>query len=462
MKKVKIRHLIVITVISISIALINPLKMDMNQRILASCLIFSVAMWATEAVHKSLACIFLLISFSILGKTPILGIVNFAWSPTIFLIITTTLLSVGIMKTGIVHKHVEKLFKKNSGRMSVMLLLPYAFGIILVFLIPQAFARVIIIGAILNGLLTAETEDEKKAKQALIFNGFIAITMTYMFFNNGDIVLNHAAIKFASTENPAVKESLNFSGWFLMMAPPSVVTSILAFFAVYLIFKKDLRGFKPSMISNMNYDSNSVSKSGQNISIISMAVIILFWTTESFHGIAAWIPALAGVIIMFAIKVLDKKDLKSVNPHFLLFLVTVFSIGKVLGESGITETIFKNLKILIPNANSSVYLLIIAAVVMVMHICIGSSVATMSVVLPIIIPLTQSLGYKTEIITLMTYIIVNIHFLLPFHHATVMIGTAKEYYPEKYMLRFGAVFTFITFVLLALVYLPYWSFLNLL
>lgn len=140
----------------------------------------------------------------------------------------------------------------------------------------------------------------------------------------------------------------------------------------------------------------------------------------------------------------------------------MFSIGKVFGQAGVTNAIFGKLETLIPSVNTSEYLIVIAIVAMVLHICIGSSVATMSVVLPILIPLAQSSGYRPEIITLMIYIIVNVHFLLPFHHATVMIGAGKGYYPDKYMFRFGSVMTVVSLILLALFYFPWWRILEVL
>lgn len=459
MKKIKPFHLAVITIVSLLLVVWNPLGMEQSQSILFSCLVFTVALWATEAVHKSLACIFLLSSFALFGKTRMVEILSFAWSDTLLLIVTTTLLSVGIMKTGIVHRYVESLFRKNSSNIFKLLILPYLFGVILVFLIPQAFARVIIIGAILNSLLTAQTKEEERAKQALIFNGFIGVTMTYMFFNNGDIVLNQAAIRFAGDE---VKQILTFQRWLLLMAPPSLIASAVVLFIVYFVFRKDLSGFHPGMITKVSYESGEISKRKQTITLISMIVIIFLWMTQSLHHISPWIPALEGTVVLFGIKVLDREDMKAVNPYFLLFLLTVFSIGKVLGQSGITQIVFEDLNTLIPQADSFLYLLVIAAVVMVLHLCIGSSVATMSVVLPIMIPLTQSFGYRAEVITLMVYIIVNVHFLLPFHHATVMIGTAKEYYPEKYMFRFGAVMTAVTFILLYGLYFPWWKLLEVL
>lgn len=454
MKKIKPFHLIVITLVSVVIALWNPLEMEKSQTLLFSTLVFTVGLWATEAVHKSLACVFLLLSFALFGKTKMTEILSFAWSDTLLLIVTTTFLSVGIMKTGIVHRYVESLFRKNSSNIFKLLILPYLFGVILVFLIPQAFARVIIIGAILSSLLTAQTQEEQRAKQALIFNGFMGITMTYMFFNNGDIVLNQAAIRFAGEE---VKQILTFQRWLLLMAPPSLIASLVVLLLIYLVFRRDLSGFHSGMIAKDAYENSEVSKEKQRITLITMVVIILLWMTQSLHQISPWIPALVGTGILFGIKVLNREDLKAVNLHFLLFLLTVFSIGKVLGQSGITQIIFERLNELIPRTDSALYLLIIAAVVMLLHLCIGSSVATMSVVLPILIPLTRSFGYHSEVVTLMVYIIVNVHFLLPFHHATVMIGTAKEYYPERYMFRFGAVMTVVTFVFLYCLYFPWWK-----
>lgn len=456
-KKVKYFHLGIIVALSVLIAVINPLKMDLNQRILFSSLICTVAVWATSAVHKSIACVFLLVMAMLFGKTKPLAIVGYLWSDTNILIMTTTLLSVGIMKTGIVHKYVERFFRKNSGSTIKLLLLPYIFGIALIFIIPQAFARVIIMGTIFSSLLLERTEEEKQAKQVLIFNVFIGISMVYMLFNNGDIVLNLSAIKFGGDE---VKSALTFTNWFKMMGIPTLITSVVTLFVTYFAFRKELSYFTVDMISSSASESKELPKFKQQIAIITTIVIIAFWMTSSFHPISPWIISVIGVAIMFAISVLKFDDLKSINPHFILFLMTIFSIGKILGQSGITGIIFENLKTIIPNTNSGFYLLIIAVVVMILHLCIGSSVATMSVVLPIIIPLTQSLGYRPEVITLMTYVLVNIHFLLPFHQANVMIGTARGFYPENYMLRFGIYMTIISPILLALVYFPWWRFLG--
>lgn len=292
----------------------------------------------------------------------------------------------------------------------------------------------------------------------MIFNGFVAITMTYMLFSNGDIVLNQAAIGFQE----GVVNNLSFGHWFKMMSIPTLITSVVTLIVIKIGFKEELSYFHPGMIKRGEDQAKGLSPLVEKIVIITMLIIVIMWMTEPFHGVKPWIVTLIGVGIMYFLKVLELKDLKSINIQFILFLVTVFTIGRGLGEAGVTSGIFNSLQKILPDTGSIGYLMVLAIVVMVLHIFIGSSVATMSVVLPIILPLAIDLGYRSEIITLMTYTIVNIHFLLPYHHATIMIGTAREFYDEKYMLKFGLIMTPITLGLLYLVYFKYWQLIGLL
>lgn len=442
----------------IIIYLINPLAMENYQRVVLSTLIFVTATWASNSLNKSIACLILLLSFVIFGNTDPMTIISQVWGDTILLIMTTTLLSVGMMQTGVIDRFLRKLLLKNGDSTFKLLIIPYILGIILVFLIPQAFARVIILGTIFSSLFVANNENEKRAKEVLIFNGFVAITMTYMLFSNGDIVLNQAAIRFQE----GVVNNLSFTHWFKMMSIPTLFTSLVTIFVIKIGFKEELSYFNPAMIKMQGDEEKKISPLVEKITIITVLVIVLMWMTEPLHGIKPWIVTLFGVGIMYLLKVLEIKDLKNINLHFILFLVTVFTIGRGLGEAGVTGGIFNSLQKILPDTGSLGYLMILSIVVMALHIIIGSSVATMSVVLPIILPLAVDLGYRPEVITLMTYTIVNIHFLLPYHHATLMIGTAREFYNEKYMLKFGLIMTPITFALLYFVFFKYWQVIGLL
>ena len=438
--------------------LINPLGMENHQRIVLSILVFVTCTWATSSLDKSVACIILLLAFVIFGNTKPLTIISQVWGDTILLIMTTTLLSTGMMKTGLVERYLHKLLSKAGDSTLKLLIISYLLGIALIFLVPQAFARVIILGTIFNSIFVAGNEYEKRAKEVLIFNVFIAVTITSMAFSNGDIVLNQAAIGFQE----GVANNLNPVHWFQMMSVPTLITAVVTLFVIKIGFKNELSYFSPNMIKTREAEAKKENPRTEKIIVLMMLIIVVLWMTEPLHGLKAWLVTLAGIGIMFFLKVLELKDLKSINLHFILFMVTVFTIGRGLGEAGVTASIFNSLQKVLPDTGSLGYLMILSIVVMVLHIFIGSSLATLSVILPVILPLVVDLGYRPEIITLMAYIIVNIHFLLPYHHASVMIGTGKGFYSEKYMLRFGLIMTPITFALLYFVFFKYWQLLGLL
>lgn len=453
MKKVKPIFLTLGLALAMLCFLLNPFILEMKQNFLLSGLLLTVYLWASSALHKSLASAFLLLLFTFFGMTPFSEIIAFSYSPTMLLIISTTLLSVGMMKTKIMEKPIELLLRKSGRNKLLLLTVPYLLGTLLIFLIPQAFSRVVILGTIFHGLLQAVEEKEIKAKQALLFNCFLALTMSCMFFSNGDIVLNHAALSFAGKE---IESSLGFVSWFKYMFLPSFAASVSMLLVIYGLFRKELSGFSLKMIKPNHQEVMTISKKKQTIALITMIIVVAFWMSSAYHGVSPWIFASLGVLVFYAVGILKLDDLHSVNPHFLLFFTAAMSIGKVLGQSGVGSKIFLQLEKIIPLSSSWTYLPVLALVVMGLHMLIGSSVATMSVVLPILLPMAQQGGYRGEAITLMVYILVNIHFLLPFHHATMMIGEGKGYYPDQYMLRLGMVMSVLSLVFLVLFYFPWW------
>lgn len=456
MKIEKPLHLIVICIIVTGLSIWNPLNFAPNQVFLAASLMVTVAVWATDAAHKSLACLFLLGSALIFGRTPAQDIFGFLWGEMNLLIIATTLLSVAMMKTGLIHTYVEKLFKRFAIKVPYLLILPYLLGLPLTLLIPHAFARVVILGTILDSLLVACNKNEEAAKSMLMFNVFVSTTIVYMLFSTGDIVLNLSILTMAGE---AIAKQLTFSSWFIHMAVPVLVTAVVTLCVIALLFKKELSYFSLEMIASRE-NSQSSSNRQQLASFWVMLGVLVLWSTGNWHGLPAWQVAFGGLIILFALKILDKNDLSAVNVHFILFLMTVFSIGRILGQAGITAIVFDHLKNWIPQASSPLYLIVIMAVVILFHMAIGSVVATISVIMPILLPLMQEAGYTAPVIVLMIYVLINTHFLLPFHHATMLIGSGKKYYSDRVMIRYGLVMTLVTPLLIMLVYMTWWRFIG--
>lgn len=452
----KIKWILIAMGIFALLAIARPLGLSQNQAMVLGSMVAAVILWATGGLHKSVVCGLLILSFSIFSETSAMEFLRFSYSDTMLLIIFTTLLSVGIMNSGAINGFVEKVFVRTGNNVYTILAVPYILGIALVFLIPQAFARVIIMGSVYTSLIQHQNEEELEAKQAVLFNLFFAISVTYMIFLNGDIVLNGAALSFSSE---AVQSQLDYLNWLSLMGPPTIAVCALSILMIRYLFRRELSHFHPGMITVSK--STDTSKSKKWLVLALMAIVVLLWLFEDAHGIKQWVVALVATLVMFGLRVLGKTDLKSINLHFLLFLTTVFSIGKVFGQAGITEVLFQNLRHILVEPTSPFYLLLLVIVVMVLHLCIGSAVATMSVVLPILVPMVEAESISGIVITLLTYITVNMHFLLPFHHATMMIGSGREYFPDHFMTRLGTVMTLGVLVFIFGIYIPWWKILGL-
>ncbi|MET3558848.1 di/tricarboxylate transporter [Streptococcus rupicaprae] len=457
MKKFKYPHLLTIVGFVTLLMLWNPLAFDWKQNALVSSLLAVLAFWATDALHKTLACVILLAAFLCFGQTPAQEIFAFAWSPTNLLIITTTLFSVGLMHSGLAHALIGKVMLPFTRNRLFFMLFPYLLGLLLVFVIPQGFARVIVVGTLLDNLLQTRTAEEESGKAILLFNAFLGVTLTYMFFPNGEIVLNQAALGLAG---PEISSQLDFGTWFSLMSLPTVITIIAVLILQECLFKKSLKGVNLARLVSDQITPKTGDRSQLLWTAISTVGLLLVWQTEGWHGLPAWLVTAVVVLIFFWRGILKPSDIKQINPHFLLFLLTIFSIGKVLGQSGVTGIVFEKLQGLLPDPQSSLYLLVIILLVMGMHLSIGSAVATMSVVLPLLFPLMATAGYQGVIVLLMVYVLVNSHFLLPFHHATMMIGIGKSYYSERTLFRFGLAMTVLTPILVLVVYFGWWRLLG--
>ena len=101
----------------------------------------------------------------------------------------------------------------------------------------------------------------------------------------------------------------------------------------------------------------------------------------------------------------------------------------------------------------------ITLVAIVIHMCFGSVIAVMGIVIPAILAFTSSMGMTAIIPVMIAYTSINAHFILPFHNLAMLVGTGEEngMYSEKECIRFGVPFTAVLFILSCVVELPWWK-----
>lgn len=446
----KVLKLIGSIILPLLIIIMKPLEMTLNQSIILATLLLVLTWWTIEIVDRTYASIFLLIIFAIFGSTPLKVVLKFPLSSNFYMIALSFLLSQGIVNSNVANRFSNFVLNRYGNTPYKLILMSFVFGILMIFVIPQPFSRVILLASIYDQFFK-ERKVPKDAKEILFFSIFVASTVTCMFFINGDIILNYAALQFANI-------SMSWMEWAKYMTVPTLFTTLAIGISFVLTFGKKLKNVDLSGDDNESEMGKLEFK--EKISIIIMGLVIALWMTESFHGINSAIVALVGTLAMFTFKIIEIKDLKSLNMGLMIFLTAAFAIGSVMNQSGVAGIVYSSITGIFPSTYSTGYLVVLILTVMGLHMLLGSSITTLSVVIPGLMELTHGVIDVVPLV-LIVYILVNMHYVLPFHQVTIMIGAGNNYYSNKITIKYGIVLTLMMFVIIFGFYMPWWKLINL-
>jgi len=207
--------------------------------------------------------------------------------------------------------------------------------------------------------------------------------------------------------------------------------------------------------SSMEHCKPKLDKKGKR-ALFATGTVVLLWLSEPVHGYNAAAVAAAGVGLMFALRLLGLKDVRVISGSLLLFLTAQFAIGRVLVASGIAEQMRGALSAVLPDVACVWFLPAVALLVMLVHMLLGGVITTLSFSIPMLLVIADGV-YAPEFVALFVLASAGYHFLLPFHHVTVMIGFGSGYYENRHVLRFGTVISVVVFASLFLLYIPWWK-----
>lgn len=429
--------------ILLAIVIIKPLGMNLQQSVVMGSLFMVIVWWGTGIINKNIASLYLITVFIIFGGTPIGKVLYFPLSNNVVLVVASYLLSQGIVNSKVADKFTAFVLQKYCDNSRKLVLMSFALGIALIFVIPQPFPRVILLSSIYMNLLK-NVEMDQGEKMVILFSVFVGSTVTSLLFLNGDVIINNAIQGFGDVH-------ISYLRWMRLMTVPTLIATILVAMGFLAVFKRDLKH---------RFDWNKASPKekttfSERITLAITFGVVVLWLTESIHGIGAAQVSLLGVFAMFAFQVIKMKDFKAINVGLLIFLTAEFAIGKVLVGSGIAIKLGDALLTVFPTAGHFMYFPIIIFIIMGLHMIMGSLITALSVLIPTLITLTAS-NVSPEVIVLLTAVSVCFHYLMPFHHVTIMLGYGGNYFENHHVIKFGVYLTGVTIVAVLLIYLPWW------
>jgi len=411
-----------------------------NQAVVAATLVAVIVLWVSEVIPLYVSALtgsFLLLT---LGDFTAQEIFNPYFDPVIVLFLGGFILARGMQKYEIDHLMAHEILQRMGDRPSVFVLgLMLVTAFLSMWMSNTAAAAIMIPISIIvlkeNNLFNEHSRFARGAVLAVAYAATIG--------GIGSLVgspPNAIAVRYLNEENI----SLYFVEWMLKALPFVILALLFAWLLLFLFNKPEIEKIR------FQYRSRRLDRS-QKIIFAVFIVTVIGWLTTKFTGLSSSAVALIPVISLFALGLLDDTDLSKISWPTLLLFGGGLSLGSALNQVGIDSLITTWLQGWIVDIPLFVTLLILVffgiGVTM-----IASNTASAAILIPLMLPLSHSLGIDMKSMAILIAIGVSLDFMMPVGTPPSAIAYSTGVVSVRQMIRNGFLVNVGTGLILVLLY----------
>lgn len=424
-----------------------------SQRCLGLSLL-AVIWWATGVAHPGYTSVFLLGSYVLFEVAPGNVVFSLWTTPIIYLVVGGYLIAGAVRDSGLGKRIAYFYITKYISSYRSIIIGAYALGFLLSFLIPHPWPRSFLIMSVMLMIIKgAKIPAADAANIGLAV--FASSCPTSAILLTGDSVINTIAVGMSGVQ-------LTWLGWLWQMGIPAIAATFLTLFIQLKLYTPsqevciDRSEFKGYL------DEMGPLSTNERKCLLWVGLAVVMWATDSIHHIhPGWIALMTsvGMSLPKVGGVLGPKSWSDVPIATLFFLTAALAIGKVGAHTGMNEWLAG---VVLPEQlplNPFVLAAMITAIGIVVHMILGSVLAVMGIIIPTFLVLTTGSGISPLFIALMVYVVLAIHYVLPFHHMNMLVGIGKDQggYTDKDVIRMGVPLTVVTFIITVGVMVPWWK-----
>ncbi len=377
---------------------------------------------------------------------------------TIWLLIASFIVAAGFTKSGLSHRLVQMIAKraytvKQLFSSTAVLLMVTAF------FIPATSGRAALMLPLFEGISKELVSKRVIRALALLFPTIILLSA------GGSLIGAGAHLVTVEILVSTGSEKIGFSQWLLWGFPFAVVSCwASAWVITHLFLTRQERNQRINIspaetVRKLSLLPAPKHKWFSRKEIFTLAVIsalVVLWLTEPLHGIDNTLVAVLGALLltMPLVGVISFKEaFKNVEWNMIIFMAATLKIGESLVKSGAAEWLIENLFSKINGGVTSPLLVVsvIAGVSLIAHLFINSRTARSSVLIPLIILLSVSLGYEPASLAFLSTMAAGFCLTLPVSAKPVtmfsQIESVETYKPID-LLKLSSVLLPLHFVLL--------------
>ncbi len=199
--------------------------------------------------------------------------------------------------------------------------------------------------------------------------------------------------------------SLDFLEWMLKALPFVLLALLFTWLLLFLFNKPEIEKIE------FKYEAMPINRP-QKLIFLVFLITVVGWLSTKYTGLSASTVALIPVISLFALGLLDENDLGRISWPTLLLFGGGLSLGSAVSQVGIDIWLASMVKVWI--ANIPLFLALTALVFFgILVTMVASNTASAAILIPLMLPLSSSLGIDMKSIALLIAIGVSLDFMMP-------------------------------------------------
>ena len=418
----------------------------------------SIILWMTQAIPNYLTSLILIIGLVLTGVLTEKTAYAQLGHPVMWLNIMSFVLASMLVATGLAKRFALWLIIRFGKNASTIFITFIIINLVLSAFISATTAKAAIllpIFMVIAAIYGAQSgESRNNFGRSIVLQNLLNINLGAGAFLTG----SGANLLAAAIISGAVGSSIYFSEWMMAMLPFMLLMMFIGYFVAMKIFfplKPEER--LPQIEGGMERLKSEYEKLGRlNIQEIKSAIIfitiLIFWATDSIHGISATAVAFVGAIIALLPKFgIVKWNDVDIPWHLMLFSAGAYTLGAGLDETdlpSISVNAFFNYLGIGNESHFWVLYLFLTAVMIFSALIFQSKTMRAMIFIPIAIGVANRFGYDVLSLALPVAFMIEHVYVLPFNSKPAALLYETDHYSLTDTFKYGFTMMVIAWVLM--------------
>lgn len=395
------------------ICAISPIPgLTLQARFALAILSWAIVWWVGKVVPDFVTAMLMGVLFCLVSKVPMSTVCSAFSGSTWWLLFSAFGLSLGVERCGVLRRlsaRIIKLFPQNFIGQCIGLTV---IGFFSAPFIPSLSAKSSMLAPLAFRISNAMGYPCRSKQAAGLFLAMLTGIRTPALLFISASPIGYALL---AQYSPALQEQFTMGRWFLSALPWFLFVTSATLFVIYFRYRPH-RSPNTTFVESSAGDSLPPMTQREKTMTVIISAALFLWVTESLHGLPAHLVAMAALCVTIGTGVLPAEDFfRNMNWGSVLFIGFALGIAPVFNALEIDQWIIQAFVPLLSSnltADPIVFLLLTAALTILLRFIIVSEMAFINIILVVLLPLSLELGINPWVVGFTVYAVISPFFFI--------------------------------------------------